>query len=183
VRVHLPAKHVFRARVMVRLGYVLASMGKHQEALIPGRDGAEMLRELVTSDFNTDTSYFFSIALYNLARRYTNLDQNQNAIAADQEVFPRLRELANTRTDSRELLAFTLIYLSRLLTQQNNDQEAMALLEEALPILRDTANKKQAFQPEVTETQPESDQRWCDGERLREQQELNARGRSETHSR
>ncbi|MFM7641521.1 MAG: tetratricopeptide repeat protein, partial [Cyanobium sp.] len=45
-RANLPEKHVFRARVMVRYGYVLASMEKHQEALAPTLDGSQMLRVL-----------------------------------------------------------------------------------------------------------------------------------------
>ena len=150
VRVHLPEKHVFRARVMVRYGYVLARQGHHQAALIPGRAGAQMLRELVKSEPYPETSVYLTVALYQLAFRHANLDQPQAALAVYQELLPRLRKLARTRAESRETLAFTLRERSKVFTELGRQEEAKVSLEEAVLLLRDLATTSSGLEQNLT---------------------------------
>ncbi|MFM7640023.1 MAG: tetratricopeptide repeat protein [Cyanobium sp.] len=141
VRVNLPEKHVFRARVMVRYGYVLDKIGKYQEALIPASNGAQLLRELSESSPEPDTRYFLTIALNNLGRRHAKLEQTQAAAEVFQEALSALRQLLRSRADNRELelLRETLGELSVALVQIGKTQDLVAEQQATLLILREAA--------------------------------------------
>lgn len=139
VQANLPEKHVFRARVMVRYGYVLSKLEKHQDALIPTRGGAEMLRELAKINQDPDIRYYLSIALYNLGINHGKLDQAESAASAYNEALPILREQEKTRGDSRDILLDTLTLQSIQLTKLKQFHPALAASTEALTILRPLA--------------------------------------------
>jgi CHAT domain-containing protein len=132
VQANLPEKHVFRARVLVRYGYVLDKIGRFQDALIPAQDGAEMLRELVRINPDQDNRYFLAIALYNLGRRHSRLQQKQQAISFFQEAIQCLSGFSKTSKDGQKLEPDFLIELASTYRDIGQLESALAKYREAL---------------------------------------------------
>jgi CHAT domain-containing protein len=137
VQTNLPEKHLFRALLMVRHGYLLSRLGKRQEAMTTAREGTDMLRELVKSKQDPDIKYFLSTSLYSLGRRYMELKQSQPAAASFKEALPILQEQASTWSDSLDLLPQTMLLLGQQLEDIGEQSSAGAIYTEALPILRE----------------------------------------------
>lgn len=153
VQANLPEKHVFRARVLVRYGYVLDKIERYQEALIPTREGAQMLRELAKIDPDPDTSFFFTVALLNLGRRYTRLDQQQAAMEAYQEAWPHLLQQVKA-SDSN--LIFTAVLISQLgdeFAKLQKHDLALTAYQQALSVVSDLAKVETSYVPYVADLQ------------------------------
>ncbi len=136
VRANLPERHVFRARVMVRYGFILSSMGKHKEALMPTQEAAKMLRAVAKINQEPDTRYFLTVSLYRLGECHAKLNQMQEALAAYQEALPTLHEQAKTRTDSRELLTDTVGRLGFAYFNLGQPEQGLTIYQEVLPLVR-----------------------------------------------
>ena len=155
VRINLPEEDIFRARVMVRYGYILDKIGKYQDALIPARDGVRILRQLAESSPEPDARYFLTIALNNLGRRHAKLEQTQAAAEVFQEGLSILRILLGSRANNRdlELLRETLKELSVVLPQLGKTQDLLAEQQATLSILSLAAKTQPMFQDAVADIQ------------------------------
>jgi CHAT domain-containing protein/tetratricopeptide (TPR) repeat protein len=136
-RANLPEKHLFRARLMERQGYVLAKTGKYPEAMVATRDGTDMLRELSRSNQDPDTRYFLSMSLYSLGRRYMELKQAKPAAASFKEALSILREQATIWSDSLDLLPQNMLLLGQQLEEIGELDSAVMMYSDALPIFHE----------------------------------------------
>jgi CHAT domain-containing protein len=139
VETNLPVNHVFRARVMVRYGYVLDKAGSYKEALTPTQKGAQMLRALAKTDPDPDIQYYLSVAMLNLGRRHTKLDQPESAIEAYQEAWKILHQQSKARSNSHQPISAAISQLGDEYKALGMRKQALAAYRSAISILKDQA--------------------------------------------
>jgi hypothetical protein len=139
VQANLPEKHVFRARVLVRFGYVLASMSKYQESLLPALEGAEMLRRNVAGNQDVEAPYFLAIALHNLGKWHSNLNQSPDVEVAFRGALGIFRGLTKSRQEAQDVYPPNAFLLGGELATAEQFEPASEVYLVLVGFLRDSA--------------------------------------------
>ena len=141
VQANLPEKHVFRARVMVMYGYLLNSMGKSQEALVPTQDGAQILRGLLKNSKEPQneaeiTRQFLVMALMVLGDIHAEYHKPNLALYAYKEALFNYQELLKEDPTVQGDMVNVQIALAITHAKLEQKPQAQAMLQKTLSILR-----------------------------------------------
>ncbi len=137
VNANLPRNDPYRAQTQSLVGALLATDGRHQEALAPTEEALKIYRELAKT--NPSLLGDLARALNNLGMSYSVLGRRQEALAPTEEAVKVYRDLVKTNPAELNNMAKTLSNLGMCYGLLDRYQEALAPTEEAVKIYRDLA--------------------------------------------